>query len=163
MRGTRAQLRLGAALATGLVLLSLPIVVWPQEKTLVDYRREGDAIVVPLSAGASDPRRGMTVAAGRELGNCGICHYLSLPGISPAAFGTLGPSLAGVGARLSAGQLRLRIVDASLLNPDTRMPAYYRVDGFTRVAPAFRDRPILNARQVEDLVAYLASLQATAP
>ena len=55
--------------------------------------------------------------------------------------GNLAPDLAGVGSRWCEGQLRLRMVDARRLNPDTIMPAYYRVDGLERVAPAFRGKP----------------------
>ena len=39
------------------------------------------------------------------------------------------PDLAGAGARLSEGQLRLRLVDGGRFNPDTIMPSYYRTDG----------------------------------
>lgn len=73
--------------------------------------------------------------------------------------GNLAQPLSGVGARLGAGQLRLRIVDASLLNRDTIMPAYYRVSGLNQVAAAYRGRPILSAQQVEDVVAYLLTLR----
>jgi sulfur-oxidizing protein SoxX len=73
--------------------------------------------------------------------------------------GTLAPDLKGAGARASEGQLRLRIVDASRLNPDTIMPTYYRTDGLARVAPLFRGKPILTAEQIEDVVAFLATLR----
>jgi sulfur-oxidizing protein SoxX len=73
--------------------------------------------------------------------------------------GTLAPDLAGAGARWSTAQLRLRIVDAARLNPDTIMPAYHRTDGLARVAPAWRDRPILDAAGIEDVVAYLETLR----
>ena len=59
----------------------------------------------------------------------------------------------------SAGQLRLRIVDASRLNPNTIMPPYYRVDGLERVAANFRGKPILSAEQIEDVVAFLVTLK----
>jgi sulfur-oxidizing protein SoxX len=39
------------------------------------------------------------------------------------------------------------------------MPSYYRVDGLDRVAPAWRGKPILSAEQIEDIVAYLATLR----
>jgi L-cysteine S-thiosulfotransferase len=73
--------------------------------------------------------------------------------------GSLAPSLAGVASRYSVGQLRLRVVDQSRINPQTIMPPYYRTDRLTRVAPAYRGRPILSAEQVEDIVAFLATLK----
>jgi len=39
------------------------------------------------------------------------------------------------------------------------MPSYYRVAGFELVAAQYRGKPILTAPQVEDVVAYLATLQ----
>ena len=69
------------------------------------------------------------------------------------------PNLAGAGSRWSEGQLRLRLVDASRLNAATIMPSYYRVDGLDRVGPAWRGKPILSAEQIEDIVAYLATLR----
>jgi sulfur-oxidizing protein SoxX len=72
--------------------------------------------------------------------------------------GTLAPSLAGVASRLSIGQLRLRIIDASRVNPNTIMPPYYRTHDLTRVAPSYAGKPILSAEEVEDVVAFLATL-----
>ena len=62
-------------------------------------------------------------------------------------------------ARWSMGQLRLRIADGARLNPDTIMPPYYRTTGLQRVAKAFEGKTILTAEQVEDVVAYLATLK----
>jgi sulfur-oxidizing protein SoxX len=45
------------------------------------------------------------------------------------------------------------------MNPNTPMPAYYRTEGLTQVAAAYRGKPILSAQQVEDVVAYLATLR----
>jgi len=71
----------------------------------------------------------------------------------------IAPTLAGVGARLSPEQLRLRVADSTRVNPDTPMPAYYRTEGFNQVAAAFRGKPLLSAQQVEDVVAWLATLK----
>ena len=71
----------------------------------------------------------------------------------------MAPDLAGAGARWGEGQLRLRIVDASKFNAATIMPPFYRVDHLTRVAPAFRGKPVLTAVEVEDVVAYLMTLK----
>jgi sulfur-oxidizing protein SoxX len=73
--------------------------------------------------------------------------------------GNIGPPLAGVGARLSEGQIRLRIVDPVRLNPGSVMPSYYRVEGLSQVAQAWRGKPVLTAQQVEDTIAYLLTLR----
>lgn len=72
--------------------------------------------------------------------------------------GDIGPDLAGVGARLSQGQIRLRLVDAARLNPQTVMPPYYRTEGLVRVGAPWRGKTVLTSEQIEDVVAYLASL-----
>jgi sulfur-oxidizing protein SoxX len=123
---------------------------------LVPYRVEGDSIPEPLARFAGDAVRGRDILAGRE-GNCLLCRAAHESG---ARFmGNIASPLSGVGARLSGGQLRLRIVDSSLVNRDTIMPAYYRVQGLNRVAEAYRGKPILTAQQVEDMVAYLLTLR----
>ena len=122
----------------------------------LDYRVAGDSIPEPLAAAPGDPARGRDVVLGRD-GNCLLCH--AVPGVGKRAMGNLAPPLAGVGARLSAGQLRLRIVDSQRLNPQTIMPSYYRVDGLNEVAAAWRGKPVLTAQEVEDTVAYLLTLR----
>ena len=57
------------------------------------------------------------------------------------------------------GQLRLRIVDNKRVNPGTVMPSFHRVDGLVRVGATWRDKPILDAQQVEDVVALLRTLR----
>jgi len=54
--------------------------------------------------------------------------------------------------------LRLRIVDPARVNRSTIMPAYHRTEGLTRVGRAWRDKPILTAEQIEDVVAFLTTL-----
>ena len=71
----------------------------------------------------------------------------------------MAPDLSGAGARWSEGQLRLRMVDAARINPDTIMPPYYRADGLDRVASGFRGKTILSAEEIEDVVAYLVTLK----
>lgn len=110
----------------------------------------------PLSVESGDPARGRRVVAGRDA-NCTLCH--AVPELGERFMGNLAPPLTDVGARYSAGQLRLRIVDSSLLHRDTIMPAYYRTTGLRQVAAAYRDKTILSAQQVEDVVAYLLTLR----
>jgi len=123
---------------------------------LAPYRVEGDAIPVPLTSAAGDPARGRTVVMGRDA-NCLLCH--AVPETGARFMGNIGPPLSAVGARLSAGQLRLRVVDSSRLNHDTVMPSYYRVAGLIRVAPAYQGKPVLTAGQIEDVVAFLQTLR----
>lgn len=125
---------------------------WTQ--ALIPYRVEGGAIAAPL-AERGDPARGKLIVSSRD-SNCTLCH--AVPDSGSRFMGNLGPPLAEAGARLTEGQLRLRIVDSLRLNPDTIMPSYYRVDGLNRVAPQYRGRPILTAQQIEDVVAYLLAM-----
>ena len=119
--------------------------------------REG-AIAEPLCGLRGDAARGRAIAADSHAGNCLACHQLPIP--EEAFHGTIGPSLEGVGARYSEGQLRLRIVDEQRLNPMTIMPGFYRDPRrANRVADAYWGRTLLDAQQVEDLVAYLKTLR----
>lgn len=120
------------------------------------YQVEQGEIRAPLAADG-DPVRGRAVVLSRESGNCFLCHAFPDAGGSPA--GNLGPAMSGVGARLNAGQLRLRVVDSSRVNAQTIMPAYYRIEGLMQVAAAYRGKALLSAQQVEDVVAYLAQLK----
>jgi sulfur-oxidizing protein SoxX len=44
------------------------------------------------------------------------------------------------------------------------MPAYHRIEGHNRVGANWRDRPILSAAEIEDVLAFLMGLKAeTAP
>jgi len=113
----------------------------------------------PLTSQPGDAQRGKAVAVDSNRGNCTICHRLPIDAVPPSASGDLGPSLSGVGARFTAAQLRQRIVDARSLNPETLMPAYYVTQGLQRVQAKYAGQPILRAQEVEDLVAFLATLQ----
>ena len=126
------------------------------EAGLVPYAVVGDAIPASLTGTAGDPASGRAIVGNRQLGLCLLCHSGPFP--EDRLQGTLAPSLTGVASRLSTGQLRLRIVDASRVNPNTIMPPYYRTRGLTRVARSYAGRPILSAGQVEDVVAFLATL-----
>jgi sulfur-oxidizing protein SoxX len=127
------------------------------EPPVVRYEIVGDAIPASLTGAAGDPGRGRAIVVSRQLGLCLLCHSGPFP--EERLQGSLAPSLAGVGSRYSVGQLRLRVVDASRVNARTIMPPYYRTEGLVRVAPSYRGNPILSAEQVEDIVAFLATLK----
>ncbi|HEY5800121.1 MAG TPA: sulfur oxidation c-type cytochrome SoxX [Burkholderiaceae bacterium] len=121
------------------------------------YRVAGDAIALPLEGKTGDAARGRLLAASKQQSLCLLCHSAPIP--EERFQGDLAPSLAGAGARWNAGQLRLRLADASHINPATIMPSYYRSDGLQRVPAALRGRTILDAQQIEDLVAWLLTLK----
>jgi sulfur-oxidizing protein SoxX len=135
-------------------LLALPGLAVGEE--LRPYKVTGDSIMESLTGAPGDATRGR--ALGLERANtCILCHSGPFPG--EKFQGDLAPSLSGSGSRWSVGQLRLRLVDASRLNPGTIMPSYHRIDGLDRVAANWRDKPILSAGQIEDIVAYLSTLR----
>jgi sulfur-oxidizing protein SoxX len=108
-----------------------------------------------LAAVNGDIRQGQAIFNSRDKGHCLLCHQLASN--AEAFQGTIGPPLDNIGDRLSAGQLRYRVVDSSRLNPDTRMPAYFKTEGLHQVAAEFVGQPVLNAQEVEHLVAYLSA------
>lgn len=116
-----------------------------------------DALPRPLTAAPGDAARGRAIVASRQAGLCLLCHPAPIP--EERFQGNLAPDLAGAGARWSAAQLRLRVVDARRLNPQTIMPPYHDTDGLRRVGSAWQGRPLLDAQQVEDVVAWLVTLQ----
>jgi len=128
-------------------LVLLPGLAWAQQ----------ESIPQSLSGQPGDPARGRAIVANRTVGLCLLCHSGPIP--EERFQGNLAPSLEGAGLRSTSGQLRLRLVDAARLNPDTIMPPYYRLDGLTRVARNFQGKTIFTAQQIEDVVAYLATLK----
>ena len=124
------------------------------------YRVDGDAIVQPLVVEQVDPVEGRRLFVARKAGHCVLCHRVA--GLDAPFQGNIGPELSAVGARLTPGQIRLRIVDASRLNPNTIMPAYYRTDGLHQVAEQYRGRPVLSALEIEHMVAWLSGLKTGA-
>jgi sulfur-oxidizing protein SoxX len=127
------------------------------ETTLRPYMIMADGIPASLTGTRGEAERGRAIVINRQVGLCLLCHSGPFP--EEKLQGTLAPGLAGTGARWSEAQLRLRLVDSPQLNPGTIMPAYYRIDELNRVAEAFRGKPILTAEQIEDVVAYLATLR----
>jgi L-cysteine S-thiosulfotransferase len=136
------------------VVLALPGLAAATELRL--YAVAGDAIPQSLTGTAGDVARGRELVVERS-STCILCHNGPFP--EQKFQGDLAPDLSGSGNRWSEGQLRLRLVDASRLNAETIMPSYYRLDGLQRVGTPWRDKPILSAEQIEDVVAYLASLR----
>ena len=148
----RASSIVGACLAITLPAMTCTAV----GEELKPYTVTGDGITESLTGSSGDATRGRKLIVERT-NTCILCHSGPFP--EEKFQGDLAPNLAGSGSRWTVAQLRLRLVDASHLNPGTIMPSYYRIDGLDRVAPNWRDKPILSAEQIEDIVAYLATLR----
>ena len=111
----------------------------------------------PARAEDGDPALGRAIVQDRALSACLLCHAGPFP--APHLQGTIGPRLDGVGARLTREAIRQRLTDPARINPDTVMPSYGRTQGLNRVGAAWRGKPILTERQIEDVVAFLATLR----
>ncbi len=127
------------------------------EVALQPFSVAGDTISEPLGGLKGEAARGEAIVLDRRVGNCLICHQF--PVKDEPFQGEIGPSLIGVGSRLTEGQIRLRLVDESRISPTTLMPPYYRTVNLVNVAPEYRGEPALTAQQLEDVVAYLANLK----
>jgi|SRR5687767_3716739 len=152
---------IGHALASSLILVLSSGASAPHAadgpRGVAAYRVVGDGIPEPLSPMPGNAQRGRSLIVAREAANCVLCH--AVPETSLRFAGDVGPSLEGVSRRLSTAQLRLRVVDYARVSPGSAMPSYHRVEGLVNVASRYRDAPILTASEVEDVVAYLATLR----
>ena len=129
-----------------------------EQPTLVAYSVvDGETIPQPLTGASGDPVKGKAVVVGKTKGNCLACHTMPIP--EEEFHGLVGPDLAGVASRWSEGEIRMRLVDPKVFNPDTPMPSFYKLEGLNRVAKKFQDKPVLTAEEVEDVVAYLMTLK----
>jgi L-cysteine S-thiosulfotransferase len=149
----RSVIDIAHSLIAGALLL-LPGVAGGEE--LRPFTVAGDSILESLTGAPGDAAHGRALVLERT-NTCILCHSGPFP--EEKFQGDLAPNLTGSGSRWSVGQLRLRLVDASRFSPGTIMPSYYRLDGLDRVAPNWRGKPILSAEQIEDIVAYLATLR----
>ncbi|GGL63187.1 sulfur oxidation c-type cytochrome SoxX [Wenxinia marina] len=116
----------------------------------------GQGLPEPLTDVPGDPAAGREVVVTRERGLCILCHAGPFPEVPFT--GDLAPDLTGVGARLTVPELRQRMVDSRVVNPATIMPPYHATDGLARVGERWQGTTILTAQEVEDVVAYLATL-----
>ena len=139
-----------------MALLALVLPCSAGAQGLASYKIVGDGIPDSLTGTAGDAVKGRALVLDRST-TCILCHSGPFP--ETRFQGDLAPDLKGSGTRWSASQLRLRLVDAARLNPETIMPSYYRIDGLTRVGRNFTGKPILSAAEIEDIVAYLATLR----
>ena len=125
-------------------------------KGMMSYKVVGKSIPKSLTGKPGDPKKGLKTAVNRKKGNCLACH--TIPNVKQADHGEIGPPLMGVAKRYKEGELRLRLVNPKKLNPDSIMPSYYRTSGYTRVQKKWKGKTIISAQDVEDILAYLKTL-----
>ncbi len=111
----------------------------------------------PLTSTPGNPERGRAVVVDRELGHCLLCHQINQ--LDESFQGSIGPDLSNVGSRLTEAVIRERVIDPTRTNPESVMPAYHRTEGLVQVGNDYVGKPILDAQQVEDVVAYLETLK----
>lgn len=145
----RASVHIAALIAAGLTCAA-------NADELVPYRISGDGIAESLTGTPGDAARGRALVLARTT-TCILCHSGPFP--ETQFQGDLAPDLTGAGNRWTTNQLRLRLVDAARFNPESIMPSYYRNDGLVRVGRNFAAKPILSAAEIEDIVAFLATLR----
>ena len=150
MRTTK--LAAGVLAIAGLVGLQSAVAAGPM------YKIENGAIKASLTGKAGDAANGRKLAVNRKKGNCLACHVISDLKDQPF-HGNVGPSLDGVAERYSVGEMRLRIVNPKVIHENTIMPDFYNTKGHKRVKKKFKGKTVLTAQEVEDVVAYLATLK----
>jgi sulfur-oxidizing protein SoxX len=138
-------------------LVLLATLAAPAAAQGVPWRATGDGIAQALTAEPGDAARGRAIVASRQQGLCLLCHSGPIP--EERFQGNLAPPLDGAGKRLTAAQLRLRMADSRQVNADSLMPPYHHTGGLVQVGRTFSGQPILSAQQIEDVVAYLVTLQ----
>ena len=128
------------------------------EQIFYPWKIENYAIKKPLGGFTGNAQRGRKIVINKDKGNCLACHSLPIP--EESFHGTVGPPLHGIGARLSKGQIRLRIADEQKINPATIMPGFYKnPKENNRVADDFWGKPVLTAQETEDVITYLMTLK----
>ncbi len=127
---------------------------------------QSKSIPKPLAGKKGNWKRGEALILDAGKGNCLQCHridqFLEKAKKNPDVYGNMGeigPSLDGVASRYKDSQLRLILVNAKLVFPETIMPAYYRVEGLTRVDDKYLDKPIMSAQDIEDILSFLMKLK----
>ena len=123
------------------------------------------AVAASLSGQPGDAASGAKIMSSKKLGNCIACHEVTA--LNEAPFhGEVGPMLDGVADRWNEAELRGILSNAKLTYEGTVMPAYYKVDGFNRPGNGYTGKaaegpldPLLDAQQIEDVVAFLMTLK----
>ena len=152
-------------LTAALVLCAGAVLANPVNPADVQYDEYG-AVAASLSGAPGDAENGAKLMVNRGKGNCVACHAVTA--LNDAPFhGEVGPTLDGVGSYRSAEELRGIVANAKKMFEGTVMPAFYKTSGFIRPGDGYTGKsakeedltPILSAQEIEDVVAFLLTLQ----
>lgn len=132
----------------------------PKDVQFDDY----GAVEESLTGVAGDAASGAAIVGDKSKGNCVACHQLTTLADIPF-HGEVGPMLDGAGDRWTEAELRGLVANAKMTFEGTVMPAFYKDDGFIRPGDAYTGKAptapltsILSAQEIEDVVAFLATL-----
>jgi len=121
-----------------------------------EYKIVDSTIPASLTGKPGDPVKGKKLAISRKKGNCLACHVMPIP--EQQFHGEVGPDLSGVASYMSEAEMRMRIVDPKIINPDTIMPSFLKVPT-NRVLKKFQGKTIISDQDVEDIIAYMMTLK----
>ena len=147
------------------IALAASITTAAAETSPTAVKYEDGSVAKSLSGVAGDPVEGRDIVGNKKKGNCVACHEVS--DLKDVPFhGEIGPMLDGAGDRWTEAELRGIVANAKIMFEDTMMPAFYKTEGFIRPGKAYTGEaaddtfgPVLTAQQIEDVVAYLATLK----
>jgi L-cysteine S-thiosulfotransferase len=135
--------------------------VGPKDVKYDDY----GAVETSLTGAPGDAENGAIIVGSKSKGNCVACHAVSALADIPFQ-GEVGPVLDGAGDRWTDAELRGLVANAKMTFEGTVMPAFYKDDGFIRPGDAYTGKApsgdltsILTAQEIEDVVAFLATLK----
>jgi sulfur-oxidizing protein SoxX len=157
--GGTAVMQAGKVIVVAATLSVLAGAAWAADTAPNDVKFVDNAVSQSLTGKPGDAAEGAKVLVSRKLGNCLACHQVSA--LNKELFhGDVGPSLDGAGSRWKPEELRAIVTDSKhVFGPDTVMPGFYSLNVGMNVTKDLVGKTILTAEQVEDVVAYVATLK----
>ncbi len=152
---------IAAAIVSGAPVLAAAETVAPADVTYEAY----GSVEQSLTGTAGDAASGAAIVGNKKAGNCVACHQIGA--LSDVPFqGEIGPMLDGAGDRWTEAELRGIVANSKMTFEGSMMPSYYKTSGYIRPGDGFTGKaaseplpPLLDAQQIEDIVAFLVTLK----